>query len=64
MLVALLFAYGLNRSLHTLPALGIGTDLGVAFLSLVLFAASRDALGKFYRKAGKLLGPVVEKASE
>lgn len=64
MLVALLFAYGLNRSLHTLPALGIGTDLGVAFLSLVLFVASRDALAKFYHKAGQLLGPVAKKASE
>lgn len=60
-LIALLFAYILNRSLHTLPTLGHGTDLGVVILSLVLFAASRDALAKFYRKTGLLLGHVAEK---
>jgi len=54
-LVAGLWAYCLNRSLQTSPLLGIGTDLGMAILSVVLFAASRDALAKYYQRTHRLL---------
>jgi len=60
-LIALLFAYILNRSLHTLPTLGLGTDLGVVILSLVLVAASRDALAKYYLRTSRLVGVAAEK---
>jgi hypothetical protein len=60
-LLALLFAYGLNRLLGTLPFLGIGTDLGMGVIVWVLFAASRDALAKYYLRTGRLVGAVAEK---
>jgi hypothetical protein len=62
-LLAVLFAYGLNRFLGTLPFLGVGTDLGMLVLATVLFAASRDALAKYYTRTGRLVGLVAEKAS-
>jgi hypothetical protein len=61
MLVASLWVYGLNRSMHTLPFLGVGTDLGMLILSFVLFAASRDALAKYYTRTGQLVGKAAEK---
>jgi hypothetical protein len=62
-LLALLAAYALNRSLDTLPFLGVGTDLGMLIVATVLFAASRDALAKYYARTGRLVGGVVaEKA--
>jgi hypothetical protein len=60
-LIALLLAYGLNRFAGTLPFLGVGTDLGMLVLLAVLFAASRDALAKYYTRTGRLVGHVAEK---
>lgn len=61
-LLAVLLAYGLNRSLATLPLLNLGTDAGVLVVSIVLFAASRDALAKYYQRTGRLVGHAAEKA--
>lgn len=55
-LLAVLGTYGLNRALGTLPFLGLWTDLGMAALGLVLFAASRDALRNYYTRTGQLIG--------
>lgn len=63
-LLAILFAYTLNRLAGTWPFLGIGTDLGMVVLVSVLFAASRDAMAKYYTRTGRLVGLVAEKASE
>jgi hypothetical protein len=60
-LVAVLWAYGLNRYMRTLPFLGAGTDLGIVIVSAVLFAASRDALAKYYIRTGRVLGRIAEK---
>lgn len=38
-----------------------GTDLGVLVLCVILFAGSRDALAKYYQRAGQLVGHVAEK---
>jgi hypothetical protein len=62
-LLALVFAYGLNRFSGTLPFLGPGTDLGMLILVAVLFAASRDALAKYYTRTARLVGQVAEKAA-
>jgi hypothetical protein len=59
-LVAVLWAYGLNRWMGTLPFLGAGTDLGMLIVSAVLFTASRDALAKYYTRTGRLLGQIAE----
>lgn len=55
-LIAVVFAYILNRWMATSPYLGIGTDLAVLFICVVLFAASRDALSKYYTRTNRLLG--------
>jgi hypothetical protein len=60
-LIALVITYVLNRVLGTLPFLGFGTDLGMLVLVLVLFAASRDTLAKYYTRTGRLIGEVAEK---
>jgi hypothetical protein len=60
-LIVAIFGYALNRFLGTLPFLGVGTDLGMVILSLVLFAASRDALAKYYSRTGRLVGSIAEK---
>jgi hypothetical protein len=60
-LLAVLGAYSMNRVLGTLPFLGLGTDLAVLILCIVLFAASRDALAKYYNRTGRLIGPIAEK---
>ena len=60
-LVAILLAYGVNRVLHTIPLLGFGTDLAVVILVAVLFAGSRDALAKYYRRTTRLVGHAAEK---
>lgn len=60
-LIASLWAYGVNRFTNTLPTLGLGTDLGMVVLSLVLFTASRDALRKYYAGTERLLGSHPEK---
>jgi hypothetical protein len=63
-LVAILWAYTVNRLLQTSPLLGFGTDLGVAALCVVLFLGSRDALSKFRLRANQLIGQVAEKHGE
>jgi hypothetical protein len=63
-LVAIVWAYGMNRFYETLPLLGMGTDLGVLILCAVLLAGSRDTLTKYRQKLGRVLGPVAEKDSE
>jgi hypothetical protein len=55
-LLALLVAYGLNRTFHTVSFLGLGTDLAILIVLSVLFAASRDALAKYYLRTGRLVG--------
>jgi hypothetical protein len=55
-LLAVLWSYGLNRALHTLPFLGLGTDLAVVVVLLVLFVASRDALRNYYTRTSRLVG--------
>lgn len=55
-LLALLWAYGVNRALGTLPALGIGTDVGLVVVAAVLFAASRSALTNYYTRTRRLIG--------
>jgi hypothetical protein len=57
-LVAVLWAYGLNRWMGTVPFLGAGTDLGILVVLVVLFTASRDALAKYYTRTRRLLGDV------
>src|ERR1044072_6418789 len=42
MLVSVVWAYSINRLMHTSSLLGIGTDLGVLVLCATLFAGSRD----------------------
>lgn len=61
-LVAVVVAYGLNRLIGTSPFPGVGTDLGMVLVVSVLFAASRDALAKYYIRTGLLAGHVAEKA--
>jgi hypothetical protein len=63
-LIALVITYILNRVLGTLPFLGLGTDLGMLVIVLVLFAASRDTLSKYYTRTGRLIGQVAEKAEK
>lgn len=60
-LVAVLWAYGMNRFYGTLPLLGMGTDLGVFLLCSVLFVGSRDALSKYYIRTDRLVGQATEK---
>lgn len=55
-LLAAIFAYSLNRAMHTLPFLGVGTDLAMVIVTLVLFTASRDALTNYYTRTGRLVG--------
>lgn len=55
-LMALLLAYGLDRSLGTLPFLGAATDVGTAIVALVLFLASRNALKNYYHRTNRLIG--------
>jgi hypothetical protein len=59
-LLALLGAYGLNRSLGTLPFLGLATDLAMAVVAIVLFTASRDALTNYYTRTGRLIGQLAD----
>jgi hypothetical protein len=61
-LIAGLFSYALNRAFGTLPYLGPGTDLGMVVLTLVLFAASRDALAKYFSRTSRLIGQGTDKS--
>jgi hypothetical protein len=60
-LVAIVWAYLVNRLSGHAALLGPGTDLGVALLSLVLLAGSRDALSKYYRRIEQLVSRPAEK---
>jgi hypothetical protein len=55
-LIAVVWTYALNRWRGTSPLLGVGTDLGIFILCLVLFAGSRDALAKYYSRTERLVG--------
>ena len=56
MLVAVVFAYVAFRSSPSGWATGVGmTDVGFVLVCVVLFLGSRDALRKYYRRAGELL---------
>ncbi len=60
-LIAIVWAYGVNRFSGKLPLLGVGTDLAAVILCFVLFVGSRDALAKYYTRTSRLLGPIAEK---
>jgi hypothetical protein len=55
-MLALLWAYGVNRALGTSPYFGLWTDISALVVVVVLFAASRDALVKYYTRTTLLLG--------
>jgi hypothetical protein len=55
-LVAVLLTYSVHRWRATLPLLGLGSDAAVLLLCVVLFAASRDALAKYYKRTNHLVG--------
>jgi hypothetical protein len=55
-LLAVLWSYVLNRALGTLPFLGIGSDLVMLIVSIVLFVASRAALRNYYTRTSRLIG--------
>jgi hypothetical protein len=56
MLVAVVFASVAFRSSPSGWETGVGTtDVGIVFVCVVLFLGSRDALRKYYRRAGELL---------
>jgi hypothetical protein len=55
-LVAVVWAYLVHRVMGTSPFLSIGTDVSVLVLCLILFAASRDALAKYYSRTGRVIG--------
>jgi len=57
-LVALIWTYFIYRSHSTSSHLTLGTDAGVMVLCTVLFAGSRDALGKFRMRSQLLTGQV------
>jgi hypothetical protein len=62
-LVAALLAYCVNRLMETSAVLGVGTDLAVFILAIVLFAGSRDSLAKYYARTSRLMGqgPAIER---
>jgi len=60
-LISLLWAYGVNRYLGTVPFFGLGTDGVILIVCLTLFAASRDALTKYYSRTGRLVGDLSTK---
>ena len=61
-LVAVVAAYALNRWCSTVRLLGPATDIGMLMLTAALFAASRDALRKYFDRTTRLVGavPVVQ----
>lgn len=54
-LVAVVWAYVLNRWNGT-AAFGIGTDLAFVVVCATLFAASRNALSRYYARTAQLVG--------
>lgn len=63
-LIAIVWAYAINRWIGTSPLFGVATDVGVAILCAVLFAASRDALAKYYTRTSRLFGQSAQIISE
>jgi hypothetical protein len=63
-LIAVLFAYSVNRWTGTSPLLGIGTDIGMFILCAALFAGSRDSLTKYYARTSRLIGETMNKGSD
>ena len=58
MLIALVFTYVAYRSTPSGAAAHVGmTDVGFVVVCVVLFLGSRDALKKYYQRAGELLTP-------
>jgi hypothetical protein len=56
MLIAILLSYPLTRISGAVAAvIGPLADVGFVVVSIVLFLASRDALQKYYRRAGQVL---------
>jgi hypothetical protein len=55
-LVALTWTYSICRILHPSPLLGIGTDVGMFFVAVALFAGSRDSLSKYRVRSKQLVG--------
>jgi len=55
-LFAALCGYSLNRAFGTVAWLGRASDLGMAAMCIVLFAASRSALKNYYARTGELVG--------
>jgi hypothetical protein len=58
LLVAAGWTYAVHRWLATSPYLGTTSDVAFVLLCAVLFAASRDALAKYYTRTGRLVGQV------
>ena len=62
LLVALAFAYAARLSATPWRAYHVGiVDLGFVVVSIVLYFGSRDALRKYYRRAGELLSKSSER---
>ena len=58
MLIALVFTYVAYRSTPSGAAAHVGmTDVGFVVVCVVLFLGSRDALQRYYQRAGELLTP-------
>lgn len=58
MLIALVFTYVAYRSAPSGYVMHYGMmDVGFVIVCVVLFLGSRDALQKYYRRAGELLTP-------
>jgi hypothetical protein len=62
-LIAVAIAYLINRVMGTSSLFGMGTDLGFLVVSATLFAGSRDALNKYYRRTTRLIGQTRKKGS-
>lgn len=54
-LVAILWTYSVHRWLGTSHRLGFNTDVAMLILCVTLFAASRDALSKYYQRTEHVL---------
>ena len=62
-LIAVAIAYLVNRVMETSSLFGVATDLGFLVVSATLFAGSRDALNKYYRRTVRLIGQTRKKGS-
>ncbi|MFT3784764.1 MAG: hypothetical protein QM770_01180 [Tepidisphaeraceae bacterium] len=66
MLVAIPFAYTMNRLFWPSAPFGVSTDAAVLLICLVLFVGSRDTLTKFRSRVDQLIGSAdpVDRAAE